>query len=103
MRCFPSDGVHRGLWSSLVRRLGLDPLSVVKVNMTELTSQALSASSHTPLATLALIHEDGVVPSVVDDVLGVLTDRSVLGVSAEEVGILGTDPGQLQDKALYQE
>ena len=100
---FPSDGVHHGLWLGLVRRLGLDPLSVVKANKTELLSQALSARSRTPLATLVLIHEDGVVPPVVEDVLKVLSDRSVVGVSAEEVEIVDTDPGQLQDKALYQE
>lgn len=100
---FSSDGVHRGLWPSLVRRLGLRPLSVVETNKAELLSQALSVHLHTPLATLVRTHEEGVVPPAVDHILKVLSDKSVLGVSAEQVQIVGTDPGQLQDKALHQE
>ena len=87
----------------MVRRLGLHPPSVVKVNKDKLLPKALAAHSRIPLATLVLTHGDTVIPLVMDEVLKVLTDRAVVGVSPEEMEVLVTPPGQLQDKGLYQE
>jgi HEAT repeat protein len=98
------DSTHCGLWTSSLKRLGVNPARLVEDHTPSLISASLSTCPHTlPVSVLVQSNEVVVVPLVMERLMGVLASDELLHVSQEEVDILNTPPNQLQDKPLYDE
>ncbi len=97
-----------GVWLAMLRKLSFPPSSLTSSSQ-KLFSLLLSNMASKPeacllsLRSLLAIQDDAIVPVLVEEACRLLGDAQVVGVTCEDMEVMGTPEGQLWHAALRKE